>query len=150
MGKTKSISAEQAEANRKWWIVDAKGQTLGRLATQVAAIIRGKNKVTFTPHVDCGDSVVVINAKEIVVTGAKEKDKVYYQHTGFIGSVKEHTLGELRKTRPETIIEEAVYGMLPKGVLGKQSMRRRLRVFSGADHAHTAQMPQPYAIENVK
>ena len=144
MATTKSISAEQAELDRKWWIVDAKGITLGRLATEVATLIRGKHKVTFTPHVDCGDSVIVINAAQLKVTGSKTLSKMYYHHTGYIGSVKEVSLGKLLITKPEKIIEEAVWGMLPKGVLGKGSMRRRLRVSANGEHQYEAQLPQKY------
>ncbi len=143
-------SVEQAEKDRKWFVVDAAGITLGRLASEVAALIRGKHKPTFTKHTDCGDGVIVINAAKIKVTGKKLEDKIYHQHTGFIGHVTSIPLGKLLATFPERAIESAVWGMLPKGVLGKQSMRKRLKVVAGAEHPHAAQNPQKYELKYTK
>ena len=147
---TDFVSTEQAEKDRKWLVVDAAGITLGRLATEVAALIRGKHKPSFSKHVDCGDTVVVINASKIKVSGNKLQDKIYYQHTGFIGSVKAVPLGKQIAAHPERVIESAVWGMLPKGVLGKQSMRRRLKVVAGAEHDFSAQNPKKYELKYSK
>jgi large subunit ribosomal protein L13 len=147
---TKFTSVEQAERDRKWFIVDASGVTLGRLASEVAALIRGKHKPTFTKHTDCGDGVIVVNAEKIRVTGKKLEDKEYHQHTGFIGHVKSVNLQTQLAKHPDRVIESAVFGMLPKGVLGKQSMRRRLKVFAGPDHKQAAQTPQKYELRYTK
>jgi len=147
---TDFTSVEQAEKDRHWFLVDASGLTLGRLASEVAALIRGKHKPTFTNHTDCGDSVIVVNAEKVRVTGKKLSDKIYYQHTGYIGSVRAIPLGSQLKDHPERAIEDAVWGMLPKGVLGKGSMRGRLMVYAGDKHPHAAQNPQKYECKYVK
>jgi len=139
--------ANAQTVERKWYVVDADGMTLGRLASQVAAILRGKNKPTFTPHVDCGDHVIVINAAKVVLTGKKLDQKVYYHHSGFAGGLKQTKYRKLLAEKPEFAVKHAVTGMLPKGPLGRQ-MARKLRVYAGAEHEHAAQMPE--ALELVK
>ena len=136
----KTFMANAQNVERNWYIVDADGMTLGRLASQVAAILRGKNKPTFTPHVDCGDHVIVINAAKVVLTGKKLDQKVYYHHSGFAGGLKETKYRKLMAEKPEFAVKHAVVGMLPKGPLGRQ-MARKLRVYAGAEHEHAAQMP---------
>jgi large subunit ribosomal protein L13 len=136
----KTFSLKQADISRKWVIVDASEAPLGRLATQIATRLVGKYKPTYTPHVDDGDYVVVINAENLVVTGDKEEGKVYYRHSGFPGGLKERTLKEARALDPATIIEKAVKGMIPKNKLSAERLAR-LRIFSGSDHTHTAQKP---------
>ena len=143
----KTFMANAQNVERNWYIVDADGMTLGRLASQVAAILRGKNKPTFTPHVDCGDHVIVINAAKVVLTGKKLDQKVYYHHSGFAGGLKETKYRKLLAEKPEFAVKHAVTGMLPKGPLGRQ-MARKLRVYAGAEHEHAAQMPE--ALELVK
>lgn len=128
-----------AEVERKWHLVDAKGQILGRLASDIAQKLIGKNKPTYTPHIDGGDFVVVINASEIAVTGNKETDKMYYRHSGFPGGLKEKSLGELKSTYPTRIIEKAVFNMLPKNKLRSERMNR-LKVYAGAEHKHESQL----------
>ena len=137
--KTFMANAETVE--RKWYVVDADGMTLGRLASQVAAILRGKNKPTFTPHVDCGDHVIVINAAKVVLTGKKLDQKIYYHHSGFAGGLKQTKYRKLMAEKPEFAVKHAVVGMLPKGPLGRQ-MARKLRVYAGAEHEHEAQKPE--------
>lgn len=137
----KTFSAKPAEVKRDWYVVDADGKTLGRLSTELARRLRGKHKAEYTPHVDTGDYIIVINAAKIHVTGNKEKDKIYYKHTGYIGNMKSVSLGKLRQTYPERIIETAVKGMLPKNALGR-AMFKKLKVYSGADHSHQAQQPK--------
>ena len=139
--------ANAQTVERKWYVVDADGMTLGRLASQVAAILRGKNKPTFTPHVDCGDHVIVINAAKVVLSGKKLDQKVYYHHSGFAGGLKETKYRKLLAEKPEFAVKHAVVGMLPKGPLGRQ-MARKLRVYAGAEHEHAAQMPE--VLELVK
>ena len=129
------------EVERKWYLVDAKGKTLGRLSTEIATILRGKNKVTFTPNVDCGDYVVVINAEQIEVTGKKRSDKVYRHHTGYVGHLREINFEKLMDKDPTRIIECSVRGMLPKNKL-RAGMMKRLRVFAGSEHPHQAQNPE--------
>ncbi len=141
--KTFSITAE--DAKHDWFLVDAKGKTLGRLATEIARRLRGKHKPEYTPHVDTGDYIVVINAKDIQVTGNKTTDKIYYRHTGYPGGIKSTSFEKLRDAKPELIIEKAVKGMLPKGPLGRD-MFRKLRVYPGTEHAHSAQQPTPLEI----
>ena len=136
----KTFMANAQNVERNWYIVDADGMTLGRLASQVAAILRGKNKPTFTPHVDCGDHVVIINAAKVVLTGKKLDQKVYYHHSGFAGGLKETKYRKLMAEKPEFAVKHAVVGMLPKGPLGRQ-MARKLRVYAGAEHEHEAQKP---------
>ena len=143
----KTFMANAQTVERKWYVVDADGMTLGRLASQVAAILRGKNKPTFTPHVDCGDHVVIINAAKVVLTGKKLDQKVYYHHSGFAGGLKETKYRKLMAEKPEFAVKHAVVGMLPKGPLGRQ-MARKLRVYAGAEHEHEAQ--KPVVLELVK
>ena len=126
---------------RIWYVVDAEGQTLGRLAAEVAKVLRGKNKPEFTPHIDTGDNVIVINAEKIKVTGKKLDQKVYYHHSDYVGGMKETTLREMMAKKPEQVIELAVKGMLPKGPLGR-TMIKKLHVYAGAEHAHQAQKPE--------
>ncbi|HEY5639153.1 MAG TPA: 50S ribosomal protein L13 [Dehalococcoidia bacterium] len=135
--KTYSLSAKEIE--KDWAVVDAAGQTLGRLATQVAGLLMGKHKVSYSPHLDMGDYVVVVNASQIKVTGNKLEDKIYYRHTGYMGGLKEETLGTLLERRPERVVELAVRGMLPRNKLAKQTLRH-LKVYAGADHPHEAQV----------
>ena len=131
---------KESEIERRWWVVDADGQVLGRLATRVAAILRGKHKPTFTPHLDVGDHVVVVNADKVQVTGRKRTDKVYRWHSGYIGGLREVTFEKMVRTHPERVIEWAVQGMLPKNRLGR-SMAKKLKVYRGAQHPHAAQQP---------
>ena len=137
----KSFVASPATIERKWYVVDAADQTLGSLTSQVAAILRGKNKPTFTPNVDTGDYVIVINADKIKVTGKKMDQKIYYSHSDYVGGMKETTLREMMNKKPEKVIELAVKGMLPKGPLGRQ-MIKKLHVYAGAEHGHEAQKPE--------
>ena len=130
-----------AKVEKKWDVVDAEGMTLGRLSSEVAKILRGKNKPEFTPHCDCGDYVIVINAEKIKVTGKKLDQKMYYHHSDYVGGMKEQTLREKLNRKPEQVIELAVKGMLPKGPLGRQ-MYKKLHVYAGAEHAHAAQKPE--------
>jgi len=140
-------SREQALKDRKWVVVDAAGQPLGRLASQVAAILRGKNKVNYSPHVDTGDFVVVINAAKIVLTGNKLTKKIYYHHTEYIGNLKAIPAGELLARSPDKVIRRAVKGMIPSGPLG-YSLITKLKVFDGPQHTHSAQQPQPVTLNN--
>jgi large subunit ribosomal protein L13 len=137
----KTFSAKPAEVKRDWYLVDAAGKTLGRLSTELARRLRGKHKAEYTPHVDTGDFLIVINAEKVRVTGNKEQDKIYYKHTGYIGNMKSVSLGKLRQTHPERIIETAVKGMLPKNPLGR-AMFKKLKVYSGEIHGHQAQQPK--------
>jgi large subunit ribosomal protein L13 len=137
----KTFSAKPAEVERQWWVVDAEGQTLGRLATRIATVLRGKHKPIYTPHIDTGDYVIVINAEKIEVTGKKLDTIVYYRHSGYPGGLKERTLREQLVKFPERPIEEAVKGMLPKSKLGRH-MLKKLKVYAGTEHPHTAQQPQ--------
>ena len=133
--------AKPTEVDRKWYVVDAEGQTLGRLASEVAKVLRGKNKPIFTPHMDCGDNVIVINAEKIKVTGKKLDQKIYYHHSDYVGGMKETTLREMLAKKPEQVVELAVKGMLPKGPLGRQ-MYTKLHVYAGPEHKHEAQKPE--------
>ncbi|RIY33720.1 50S ribosomal protein L13 [Psittacicella hinzii] len=137
----KTFVAKPQEVKREWLLVDAEGKTLGRLATEIASRLRGKHKPEYTPHVDTGDYIVVINASKIKVTGNKTDDKIYYHHSGFPGGIKQATFAELQVRNPLAAIEIAVKGMLPKGPLGRQ-MFRKLKVYAGAEHAHVAQNPK--------
>ena len=137
----KTFMASPATIDRKWYVVDAEGKTLGRLASEVAKVLRGKNKPIFTPHIDTGDYVIVVNAEKIKVTGKKLDQKVYYRHSGYVGGIKETTLKEMLNKHPERVIEFAVKGMLPKGPLGRQ-MYTKLFVYEGPDHKHAAQKPE--------
>ena len=141
----KTFSAKPAEVKRQWFVVDAEGKTLGRLSTEIARRLRGKHKTEYTPHVDTGDYIVVINAEKVHVTGNKELNKIYHHHTGYIGGLKSINLGKQRAEHPERIIESAVKGMLPKNPLGR-AMFRKLKVFAGPDHQHAAQQPAPLDI----
>ena len=140
-----TYTAKPADIKQDWYLVDATGKTLGRLASEVARRLRGKHKAQYTPSMDTGDYIVVINAKDVRVTGRKETDKMYHRHTGYPGGIKSESLEKLRNRKPELIIENAVKGMLPKGPLGRQ-MYRKLKVYAGADHKHQAQNPQPLEI----
>ena len=142
----KTFSQKPADISRRWILIDARDTTLGRLSTEIAKYLIGKYKPTYTPHVDNGDYVIVINAQELVVTGAKETDKMYYRHSGFPGGLKEAQLKALREKSPESIIEEAVKGMLPKNKLSPERMAR-LRIFPGAEHDHTAQKPEKVEVK---
>ena len=139
--KTLFQSKENANANRKWVVVDAEGQVVGRLASKVASILRGKTKGTYTPHNDGGDFVVVINADKVEFTGRKSENKMYHKHTGYIGSVKSVSAGELLATKPELVIRQAVQGMLPKNPLGRAQLGK-LRVYKGAEHPHSGQFAE--------
>ena len=138
MRQTTLLKAE--EVKKDWYVIDADGQTLGRLATKAATILRGKNKATFTPNVDCGDYVIVINAAKIVYTGDQEEKKIYYHHTGFPGGLKSRSIGLMKREHPVELVELAIQGMLPHNKLGDQ-MRTHLYVYEGAEHPHTAQKP---------
>ncbi|OCA88517.1 50S ribosomal protein L13 [Pradoshia sp. D12] len=133
--------AKASDVERKWYVVDAEGQTLGRLASQVASILRGKHKPTYTPHVDTGDHVIIINASKIELTGKKLTDKIYYRHSMHPGGLKTRTALEMRTNYPEKMLEQAIKGMLPKGSLGRQ-MGKKLNVYAGAEHPHQAQKPE--------
>ena len=137
----KTYMANPDKIERKWYVVDAEGQTLGRLCSEVAKILRGKNKPEFTPHVDTGDYVVVVNAEKVKVTGKKLQQKMYYNHSDFVGGFKETTLAEMMNKKPEMVVELAVKGMLPKGPLGRQ-MLKKLHVYAGPEHAQQAQKPE--------
>jgi len=143
--KTFSLRKEDALTDRKWFIVDANGQVLGRLATKVATVLRGKHKPIFTPHVDAGDHVIVINAKHVRLTGNKLMDKAYYRHSGYPGGIKAQTADEILRKHPERVVEKAVKGMLPKNPLGR-AMFKKLKVYAGSTHKHEAQKPQPLDI----
>lgn len=135
-----TFMAKAGEVERQWYVVDAAGKTLGRLAVQVADLLRGKNKTTFTPHVDCGDFVIVINADKIVLTGKKAEQKYYYHHTGYIGHMKSVRYDNLLANRPELAIQLAVKGMIPSNTIGRKAMTR-LHIYKGAEHKHAAQKP---------
>ncbi len=137
----KTFMASPATIDRKWYVVDATDMTLGRLASEVAKVLRGKNKPIFTPHIDCGDNVIVINAEKVQLTGKKLDQKIYYNHSEYVGGMKETTLREMMDKKPERVIELAVKGMLPKGPLGRQ-MYTKLHVYAGPDHDQAAQKPE--------
>mgnify|MGYP000779012453 FL=1 len=137
----KSFMASPSTVERKWYVVDAEGKTLGRLASEVANVLRGKNKPTYTPHIDTGDYVIVVNAEKIQVTGKKLDQKIYYHHSEYVGGMKEATLKEMMQKKPEFVITHAVKGMLPKGPLGRQ-MLTKLHVYAGPEHNHAAQKPE--------
>lgn len=142
----KSFMASPATIERKWYVVDAAGYTLGRLASEVAKVLRGKNKAIYTPHMDCGDYVIVVNADKIKVTGKKLDQKIYYHHSDYVGGMKETTLREMLAKKPERVMELAVKGMLPKGPLGR-SMYTKLHVYAGPNHEHAAQKPEALEIK---
>ena len=137
----KTFMASPATINRKWYVVDAANMTLGRLASEVAKVLRGKNKPIFTPHMDTGDFVIIVNAEKVKVTGRKLDQKIYYHHSGYVGGLKETTLREMMAKKPERVVELAVKGMLPKGPLGRQ-MYKKLHVYVGPEHQHAAQKPE--------
>jgi large subunit ribosomal protein L13 len=139
--KNMTVSAKPETVKQDWYVVDASGKTLGRLASELARRLRGKHKPVYTPHVDTGDYLVVINAEKIAVTGNKLKDKMYYRFTGYIGNLKSESLGQALNAHPERVIETAVKGMLPKNPLGR-AMYRKLKVYKGSEHPHSAQQPQ--------
>ena len=144
MRPTRSTPAEQVE--NSWYVLDARGKVLGRAASQVATILRGKHKRTYTPHVDDGDFVIVVNAAEVELTGRKRENKVYHRHSGYPGGIREVTAGQLLEKRPERLFESVVRGMLPKNPLGRK-MLRKLKVYSGPDHPHAAQKPVQLEID---
>ncbi len=137
----KTFMASPSTVEKKWYVVDATGYTLGRLASEVAKVLRGKNKPTYTPHIDTGDYVIVVNAEKISVTGKKLDQKIYYHHSDYVGGMKEQTLREKLDKKPEQVIELAVKGMLPKGPLGRE-MIKKLHVYAGPEHDHAAQKPE--------
>ncbi len=141
--KTRSVKA--SEVDRRWYLVDAEDVVLGRAATRIATILRGKHKPCYTPHVDAGDYVVVVNAEKVKLTGKKETDKLYHHHTGWVGGLVTKTAAEIRATKPAKLIEDAVWGMLPKGPLARQ-MFSKLKVYAGGEHPHAAQKPEPLAL----
>jgi len=141
----KTFSAKPAEVKRDWYVVDATDKTLGRLSSEIALRLRGKHKPVYTPHVDTGDYIVVVNAEKIAVTGNKRSDKMYHRHTGYIGNLKSISLDKLLQKAPERVIETAVKGMLPKNPLGR-AMFKKLKVYAGAEHKHSAQQPKPLEI----
>src|ERR671924_15419 len=145
----KTYSATTRDITKRWFVVDAEDMVLGRLATEVAKIIRGKHKPIYTPHMDTGDGVIVINASKVRVTGRKAEQKEYFRHTGYMGHDRFTPLGTMLAKHPERVIEKAVYGMLPKTTLGRQVLRRKLRVYASADHPHSAQQPTPLTFSNA-
>jgi len=136
----KTVSMRDQDVERSWWLIDAENQTLGRLATEVARRLRGKHKAEYTPHVDTGDFIVVVNADKVRVTGNKENGKIYWRHSGYPGGIRGTSVSDMRKTHPERIIEKAVKGMLPRNPLGR-AMYRKVKVYAGAEHPHAAQQP---------
>jgi large subunit ribosomal protein L13 len=142
----KTFMASPATIERKWYVVDATGYTLGRLASELAKVLRGKNKPIYTPHMDCGDYVIVVNADKISVTGKKLDQKIYYNHSEYVGGMKETTLKEMMAKKPERVMELAIKGMLPKGPLGR-SMITKLHVYAGPEHDHAAQKPEALEIK---
>jgi large subunit ribosomal protein L13 len=141
----KTFSAKNEEVKRDWYLIDASGKTLGRLASEIASRLKGKHKPEYTPHVDTGDYIIVVNAGKVTVTGNKMKDKIYQQHTGYMGNLKTISFEKLREKNPARVIEVAVKGMLPKNPLGR-AMFRKLKVYAGAEHQHSAQQPKPLEI----
>ncbi|MDQ3913562.1 MAG: 50S ribosomal protein L13 [Actinomycetota bacterium] len=141
----KSYMARPASAERKWHLIDAEGQTLGRLATEIALLLRGKNKPQYTPHVDTGDFVVVVNAEKVAVTGNKAEQKVYYRHTGYPGGLKETSYKVMLERKPTEILRKAVKGMMPRTRLGRQQFKK-LKIYAGPEHPHEAQAPKPYEV----
>jgi len=137
----KTFTATPSTITRDWYVVDAEGKTLGRIATEIALRLRGKHKPEYTPHMDTGDYIIVVNADKVTVTGNKGQGKMYYSHSGYPGGIKEINFDDLQAKKPEMIIEKAVKGMLPKGPLGR-AMFRKMKVYAGAEHKHTAQQPQ--------
>ena len=146
----RTFSATPADIDHKWYIVDADGLVLGRLASEVAKVIRGKHKPTFTPHMDTGDYVIVINASKVRVTGRKAEQKEYFHHTGYMGHERFTPFATMLAKHPERVIEKAVHGMLPKNALGRQKLRIKLRVYPGAEHPHQAQQPTVLTFTNIE
>ena len=146
----RTYTPKPGEVTRSWHVIDATDVVLGRLASQTAVLLRGKHKPTFAPHVDTGDFVIVINASKVQVTGRKAEQKTYFSHTGYMGHEKHTPYASVMASHPERIIEKAVYGMLPKTALGRQVLRRKLRVYAGADHPHVAQTPTSLAFSNAE
>lgn len=142
----KTYMAKASDVQRKWYVVDAEGVVLGRLASQVASILRGKNKPTYTPHVDTGDYVIILNADKVVLTGKKLDQKIYYKHSGFVGGLKETPYRRLLAEKPEFAVQKAVIGMLPKGPLGRK-MAKKMKVYAGTEHEHAAQQPEVLVIK---
>ena len=138
----KSFTARKGEVPRNWYVVDAKGQVLGRLATRIAMVLRGKNKPTFTPHIDTGDFVIVVNAEQVQLTGRKLDQKIYYRHTGYMGGLKQVSARQLLAKKPIEVLRHAVRGMLPKNSLGRQLLKK-LKIYAGGEHPHAAQQPAP-------
>ena len=145
----RTFSPRPADIDRRWYVVDADGVPLGRLASQVAQILRGKHKPTFAPHLDGGDYVIVVNAEKVAVTGSKETSKIYYRHSGYPGGLRADSLGRVREHHPDRLVLAAVRGMLPKNTLGRQTLRK-LKVYAGAEHPHAAQKPEPLTINHRK
>ena len=145
MTHNKTFSPKAADISHEWWVVDATDLPLGRLASEIAQLIRGKHKPTFAPHVDGGDFVVVVNAEKVAVTSGKSQEKIYYRHSGYPGGLKEETFESLLERRPEQVLERAVKGMLPKNRLGRQ-LGNKLKVYAGPEHPHAAQQPQPLTL----
>ncbi len=145
----RTFSPKPSDINRSWYVIDADNVPLGRLASEIAQILRGKNKPTYAPHMDGGDFVIVVNAEKIHVSGNKEIEKIYYRHSGYPGGLRADTLSKVRKDHPERLIEAAVRGMLPKNRLGRQIFRK-LKVYAGPDHPHAAQTPEPITLKYRK
>ena len=141
----KTYSAKPSEVEQAWYVIDAENQVVGRLATRVATVLRGKHKPMYTPHIDTGDHVIVINADKVRFTGNKEAQKEYFRHTGYPGGGRTRSVGEVRERKPEFIVQNAVKGMLPKGTLGR-NMLKKLRVYAGTEHPHEAQKPAPFPL----
>ena len=146
----KTYTATPKDIEHEWFVVDATGMVLGRLATEIAKIIRGKHKPMFTPHMDTGDNVIVINASKVRVTGRKAEQKQYFKHTGYMGHERFTPFASMIEKHPERVIEKAVYGMLPKSTLARQELRRKLRVYPGAEHPHVAQQPKPLTFTSTE
>ncbi|MHB1274462.1 MAG: 50S ribosomal protein L13 [Candidatus Humimicrobiaceae bacterium] len=143
---TKTYSAKEKDIEKKWYLIDVSGKTLGRISTEIAKILRGKNKTIFTPHIDCGDYVIVINSSKLVVTGNKLEDKKYYRHSGYIGNLKTTSLGKLMKKNSEFVLLKAVKGMIPHNILGSQLIKK-LKIYPGPTHPHKAQKPEVLDIQ---
>ena len=143
--RSTTFMAKAGEVERKWYVIDAAGKPLGRVATQAAAILRGKHKTTYTPNVDCGDFVIVINAQDVVLTGKKDLQKKYYHHSGYPGGLKERTYGDLMQTKPAFVMERAIKGMLPANTVGRNSLKR-VRIYKGAEHNNAAQKPEAWTL----
>ena len=140
---------KKEEVAREWYVIDAKDVALGRVASKAASMLRGKHKATYTPHIDCGDNIIIINAKDVLLTGNKLNNKKYYDHSRYVGGLRERTAKEMKEKYPEEMMERAIKGMLPKGRLGRQ-MYRKLHVYAGAEHPHTAQQPKIVDLGGVK